>query len=261
VFAPVISRIYGANQQAVRVFQTQRAAFQPVELVNQSWATQVQILRSATAAGDLMSSDAVHAEVVNATSRLMQQISGVATCVYARSGQVLPIDRLAWAQFLSGLGVSIQMQSLAVLPNWNTLDYVSRQQMQMLVDWLFQQIDTTNSDAVAFMSDVVRVAILLASDAPANSVITGAVTLATTPKVGGVVALTLPSDRVAHGMYVQLYSSGALAAQAVVTDLDSASVRATVTQVYRTGLALQANDVAHFSGQAPQTPAVRAFDM
>ena len=130
----------------------------------------------------------------------------------------------------------------------------------MLVDWLFQQIDTTIPNAVAFMSDVVRVAILLASDAPVNQVVGGAVTLATTPAVGGVISLSLPSDRIAHGNYVQLYSSGVLTAQAVVTDLDSASVRATVTDVYQPGVVLQANDVAHFTTQAPQAVALRAFD-
>jgi hypothetical protein len=87
------------------------------------------------------------------------------------------------------------------------------------------------------------------------------VSLATTPKVGGIVTLNLPSDRIAHGMYVQIYSSGVLTAQAVVSDLDSSSVRATVTQVYQTGVALQANDVARFTAQAPQAVALRAFDM
>ena len=261
VYAPVIAGIYSANQQAFRTFQTQRAASQPVALLNQSWTGQLQALQSVIAAGDLQAADAVHAEVVSATSNLMQQISSVATCVYARASQTLPIDRLTWAEFLRGVGHSIDMRSLAVLPNWNTQDYVSRQQMQMLVDWLFQQIDTSNSTAVAYMSDVVRVAILLASDAPVNDVISGAVTLATTPKVGSVVSLTLPSDRVAHGMYVQLYSSGVLAAQAVVTDLDNAGVRATVTQTYQTNISLQANDVAHFMSEAPQAPAVRALNM
>ncbi len=42
-------------------------------------------------------------------------------------------------------------------------------------------------------------------------------------------------------MYVQLYSSGVLTAEAVVSDLDSTRVRATVTQVHQTGIALQAN--------------------
>ena len=260
VYAPVISSIFSADQEAVRVFQTQRAAFQPIQLTNQSWASQISILQGVVSAGDLMSSDAVHAEVVNATSRLMQQISSVATCLYARACQALPADRLAWAEFLLGVGLSIQLQNLAVLPNWNSQDYVTRQQTQMLVDWLFQQIDTNVPSAVSFMSDVVRVSILLASDAPVNAVIGGAVTLATTPVVGGIVSLTLPTDRIAQGMFVQLYSSGTLAAQAVVTDLDSASVRATVTQVYRQGVTLQANDLVHFTSQPPEATALRAFD-
>ncbi len=260
VYAPTISDIYSTNQRALSSLVTERAAFQPLQLANQSWAAQIQTMQVVAAIGDLISSQAVHAEVVSATSRLMQQISSVATCLYTRAGQALPIDRLAWAEFMKGAGLSIQMQSLAVLPHWNGQDYVSRQQMQMLVDWLFLQIDATNADAVAFMSDVVRVAILLASDAPVNAVISGAVTLAATPKVGGIISLTLPSQQVAHGMYVQLYSSGVLAAEAVVTDLDSSSVRATVTQVHQTGIALQANDVAHFTPQAPVAVALRAFD-
>jgi hypothetical protein len=260
VYAPVITSIYSADQQVFRTLQTERAAFQPVQLVNQSWTAQVQILQAVTAVADLISSDSVHAEVVNQTSRLIQQISGVATCLYTRAGQAEPIDRLAWAEFLRGAGVSLQLQSLAVLPNWNTSqNYVARQQMQMLVDWLFQQVDSGNASAVAFMSDVVRVSILLASDVPVDNVIAGAVTLATTPKVGGVITISLPSDRVSLGMYVQLFSGGELTAQAVVSDLDATSVRATVTQVYQPGLALKANDVAQFSAQPPVAAAMRAF--
>jgi hypothetical protein len=261
VYAPVIAGIYSAHQQTFNRYVNERAAFQPALLYNQSWTTQIQVLQGVTAVGDLMSSDSVHAEVVNATSRLMQQISSVATCLYARVGQTLPAYRLAWAEFMRGLGLTLQMQSLSVLPNWNTQDYIPRQQMQMLVDWLFLQIDTTNSNAVAFMSDVVRVAILVAAAAPVNAVIGGAVALATTPKVGGLVSLTLPSDRVAHGMYVQLYSAGFLAAQAVVSDLDSSSVRATVTQVYQAGVSLQANDVAHYTSQPLENVALKAFEM
>jgi hypothetical protein len=260
VYAPVIANIYSTNQQAFRKLQTQRAAFQPQQLVSLSWASQVETLKYVMAPADLIASNAVHAEVTNATARLMQQVSSVATCLYARANQALPIDRLAWAEFLRGQGLTVELQSLAVLPNWNTQDYVSRRQMQMLVDWLFLQIDASMTDAVAFMSDVVRVSILLASDAPANTVIAGAVTLTSTPKLGGVISLNLPSDRIVHGMYVQLYSAGVLTAQAVVSDLDSSQVSATVTQIYKPGVPLQVNDVAHFVTQAPAAAALRAFD-
>jgi hypothetical protein len=265
VYAPVIASIYSANQQLLTAAQALRSAFQPAQLIDQNWIAQVKILQSVIAVGDLLFSQAVHAEIVNQTSRLITQISNVATCVYVRAGQAPPIRRLAWAEFLRGPGLSIPLQNLAVLPNFHDEkidDYIQRQQMQMLVDWMFQQIDIGISDAVAFMSDLVRVAILLSADAPVNNVIAGAVALASTPVVGGILHLTLPSDRISHGMFVQLYSaSKGLTAQAVVTDLDSATVRATVTKVYQPGIALQANDVAHFTTQAPEAVALRAFDM
>lgn len=260
LYAPLIAQVYSSNQQTFTPLIKQRAAFQPAAIASLSWSSQVSTIANVAAVGDLISSANVHAEIVNATSRLMQQVSSVATCLYSRANQALPIDRLAWAEFLTRAGLNIQLQSLAVLPNWNTQDYISRQQMQMLVDWLFLQIDSTNSAAVSFMSDLVRVAILLASDAPAGNVIAGAVSLAAPPVVGGIVNLTLPSVRVSHGMYVSLYSSGTLAAQAVVSDLDSTGVRATVTQVYTPGVTLQVNDVAHFSAQPPVAVATRAFD-
>jgi hypothetical protein len=259
VYAPAISTIYSADQQTFRAFQTQRAAFQPLQLANQSWMAQVGVLQNTVAVADLLSSEAVHAEVVDSTSASLQQISSVATCLYMRVGQALPADRLAWAEFLRGSGAGVGLSSLAVLPGWNSQNYIDRQQMQLLVDWLFQQIDSTNQTAAALMSDVVAVAILLASQAPVDSIIAGAVALRTTPVVGGPIKLTLPSDRVAHGMYVQLYSAGVLAARAVVSDLDSTGVTATVTDVYQPNVALEANDTAHYTAQDPNAVVYKAF--
>jgi hypothetical protein len=131
--------------------------------------------------------------------------------------------------------------------------------MQLLVDWLFQQIDATNQAAAALMSDLVAVAILLASHAPADGIIAGAVAQQTKPVVGIPIKLTLPSDRVAHGMYVHLYSAGVLAAKAVVSDLDSTGVTATITDVYQANVALEANDVAHYTAQEPNAVVYKAF--
>ena len=259
VYAPVISNLYYANQQVFRTYTTQRSSFQLAPLAHHSWQSLVGTLQNVAAVGDLISSAAVHAEVVNATTRLMTQISSVATCLYTRVSATDPAYRLAWAEFLRGPGLSLQLQSLAVLPNWTQQEYVARDQMQMMVDWLFQQIDTSNSATVAYMSDVVRVCILLASHAPVDDIITSALTVRTKPVVGGVVALNLPSVRVASGMYVNLYSKGVLAAQAVVSDLDAQTVNATVTNVYRPDTYIETTDIAHFTAQTPKALAVRAF--
>jgi hypothetical protein len=257
VFASTISNIFSANLQTMRSIQTARASFNPATLVNQSWSAQVSVMSSVAAVGDLLSTAAVHPEVTNAASRSLQQISSVATCLYARVGQALPVDRLQWANFLNDGMVSLR--NLAVLPGWNTQNYTDRQQMQLLVDWLFQQIDSNDSTAVSLMNDLIATAILLASQAPVDDIIAGAVALRTTPVVGNPIRLTLPSDRVAHGMSVQIYSGGALAARAVVSDLDGAGVNATVTDVYKPNVALEATDVAHFTALDQHAAVYKAF--
>lgn len=259
VYGPVISSIYTSHQQIFRGYQTQRASFQPAQLYTQSWSQQVASLANVIAIADLTATALVHAEVATATSRLIQQVSSVATCLYARASLVLPEDRLAWAEFLLGPGLTGHLQSLSILPKWDTQEYMDRQQMQLVVDWLFQQIDTTNDRAVAFMSDVVRVCILLASHAPVNDVIAGAVMLRTQPTLGGIVSLNLPSVRIASGMFVQLYAKGVLAADAVVSDFDSITVSATVTAVHTPGVYLESNDIAHFTTQQPVAAALRPF--
>jgi hypothetical protein len=189
----------------------------------------------------------------------MTQISNVAACLYARVSATDPPFRLSWADFLRGPGLSLQLQSLAILPNWTQQQYIDRDQMQMIVDWLFQQIDTGNSAAVAFMSDVVRVCILLACHAPVDDIINSALIVRTKPIVGGVLLLNPSSARISSGMYVSLYSKGKLAAQAVVSDLDSQTVKATVTNVYQADVYIETTDVAHVTAQTPKALAIRAF--
>lgn len=261
VYASTISSVYTANQQIFVGYQRQRAAYQPAALFNLSWSSQVSEVQNIVAINDLIAAEVVHTEISNAVARLIQQISSVATCLYTRVSIALPIDRLAWAEYLRGDGLSVQLRSLAVLPSWNQLSYTDRQQMQMLVDWLFLQIDTSITAAVAFMSDVVRTAILLASDVPIDNIISGGVIARVQPAIGGVVSLNLPSERIASGMFVNLYSGSTLAARAVVSDLDNSSVRATVTDVFTPGTYLETSDTAHFTTQTPQAVALRPLFM
>jgi hypothetical protein len=257
IFAGTVSKIYSSNQQTIRTIQTQRAAFQPSTLVNQSWSAQVGVLQNVVAVGDLLGSASVHPQISSAASRSLQQISSVATCLYTRVGQALPVDRLEWANFLNDGMVSLR--NLAVLPGWNTQDFVDRQQMQLLVDWLYQQIDTTDQTVVSLMNDLIATAILLASQAPVDDIIAGAVALRTTPVIGNSIRLTLPSNRVAHGMSVQLYSGADLAARGVVSDLDSSGVNATITDIYKPNVALDANDVAHYTALDQNAVVYQAF--
>jgi hypothetical protein len=258
VYASAISRVYSSNQSAFRSFIQQRNSFQPSLLNSMSWSSQVFTLQNNAALNDLVTSSASYTEVSNTVTLLIQQISSVATGLYTRISAELPIDRLAWAEYLSGPGASVALQSLAILPTWNALGYTDRQQMQMLVDWLFQQIDNTNPQAMAFMSDVVRTAILLASDVPVDTVIASGIIQRVQPILGNPVKLNLTSDRIAAGMFVNLYSGGSLAARAVVSDLDASTVTANFTEVYNPGSFLETTAVAHITAQAPLAVAMRS---
>jgi hypothetical protein len=260
-YASTIAHVYTANQQLFRGYQIQRASVQPAALTNMSWSQQVASVQNFAAVNDLISADSVHTEVSNAVARLIQQISSVATCLYTRVSIAQPIDRLTWAEYLRGTGLSVQLQSLAVLPGWNQLAYTDRQQMQLLVDFLFGQIDQSNSAAMAFMSDVVRTSILLASDVPVDNIIPGNIIARVQPAIGGTVSLSLPSDRISSGMYVNLYSGATLAARGVVSDLDSSTVKATVTDVFTPGAYLDTTDTAHFTTMTPQAVALRPLFM
>ncbi len=261
VYASTIASVYSNNQQVFRNYQTQRTAIQPAALNYLSWKLQVAYAQNIVAINDLISADSVHTEISNTIARMIQQISSVATCLYTRVSIALPINRLTWAEYLRGVGLSVQLRSLAILPGWNQLSYSDRQQMQMLVDWLFLQIDNTNSAAMSFMSDVVRTAILLASDVPIDNIVSGSVIARTQPALGGIVSLSLPSDRISAGMFVNLYSGATLAARAVVSDLDSSTVSATVTDVFTPGTYLETTDTAHFTTLTPQAVALRPLFM
>jgi len=258
-YASAIAKIFNANQQMLRAMQAERAQIDATQYAALSWASQVAYLREAAALADLIATETIHAEIAIATARLVQQVSSVAACLYTRVGLALPADRLQWAEFLRGRGASENLNNLGILPGWSTQEYVDRQQMQLLVDWLFQQIDRTNNSTMAFFSDVVRTCILLASHAPASAVIPGAVKGTVTPVVGYQIVLTTTSERVAHGMGVQLYSGAQLAAEAVVADLDAATVTATVTRVYLANTAIQDKAVAHFTSQPASFAAYKAF--
>ncbi len=259
VYAPAIANVFSTNQSVFRSYQVQRAAIQPAQFAALSWRSQVEYLKPVAAMADLVSTSIVHSEIANAIARLIQQISSVATCLYTRVGLVLPVDRLQWAEYLRGPGIAVQMSSLAVLPGWNSQAYVSRQQTQLLVDWLFQQIDQTNSAAMAYISDVVRTCILLASHAPVDAVIAGAVSGRTLPVLNNTIVLTSASTRVTQGMNVQFYQTGNIVAEGTISDLDSATITATVTKIHQPNVFLEDQSVAHFTGVSPDFASLKAF--
>jgi hypothetical protein len=84
------------------------------------------------------------------------------------------------------------------------------------------------------MSDLVRVAILLASHAPVSEIIMGSSLEAAPLKPGGNLRVSLPSLRIYQSMPVALYYNAELAAHGTVADLSENEASIQITSVVTT---------------------------
>jgi hypothetical protein len=177
-------------------------------------------------------------------------ISRVAACLYGRFGKVAPQVRLAWAEQLSQYDDPVNLRNLASLPRWDAIEYLDRRELQGLADWLFERVDATEPQAVALMSDLVRLCILLASHAPVNDIVAGHVHQAVVVQPGARVELAADVTKVRVGMQVLLYAESAggpeVVARGVVEDLGDGKAAARVVQAARPTVNLSVNARVQF---------------
>jgi hypothetical protein len=247
-----IAEVFSSQQTALGNIMQQRANYNSAPLQEMNWAAQKTEIFRVAAINDVLAAETVHLEVSRELASLVENVSKIATALYLRMSATLPADRLQWAEYLRAGGRRVAMRYLTVLPGWQNQEYVERQQMQMLVDWLFGQIDSGLSDAAAYMSDLVRTAVLLASHAPVNDIIAGEVAVRTKPVAGGLVPITSDSSRISRGMTVMLYQGSSLLARGVVDDLDPQQSYARISDVYQEDTYLETSAQAHFLNDRPE---------
>lgn len=198
--------------------------------------------------GDLIDGGHGRSDVSQQAAQELDQISHVAACLYANFGDVLPVIRLEWAERLSQYDAPVNLRNLASLPRWGEIDLLERRDIQTMVDWLYQQIDALQPDAVALISDLVRVCILLASHAPVNQIISGRLSKPTIVNLGSRVELAIDPATVRVGMQVLLYSSlNRVVAQGVVEDLASGQASARIVHAYEPNVPLAADARVQFT--------------
>jgi len=198
--------------------------------------------------GDLIDGGHGRSDVSQQAAQELDQISHVAVCLYANFGEVLPVIRLEWAERLSQYDAPVNLRNLASLPRWGEIDLLERRDIQTMVDWLYQQIDALQPDAVALISDLVRVCILLASHAPVNQIISGRLSKPTIVNLGSRVELAIDPATVRVGMQVLLYSAlNRVVAQGVVEDLASGQASARIVHAYEPNVPLTADTRVQFA--------------
>ncbi|WP_088889359.1 hypothetical protein [Leptolyngbya ohadii] len=225
-----LNQVFTAQQQTIAQYRTQAAQLDLSVFTGRPWKESRDRAKDVLSLGDLLDAKHGRSAVVQQTAQLLENIASVATCLYGQFGQVSPDLRLEWVERYSQYDAPIDLRVLANLSRWNEVDRLIRREMQNQVNWLYQQIDTQQSDALNWMNNLVRVCLLLASHAPVNRLIAGQLAEATTVRPGGQVKITIDPNTVRVGMQVLLYQGINVVAQAVVEDLAVNQVAARVTK-------------------------------
>jgi hypothetical protein len=249
-YAQGLSRLLSAREDLIARSRLSFVQYyQPAILETRTWLELQQSAREHLSLGDLIDTSHGRPDVGRRGATELERISKVATGLYQRFGEVLPAIRLEWAEQMSQYDVPVDLRDLSRLPQWDQLEGTDRREMQLLVDWLFQRVVSTEPEAVSLINDLVRVCMLLASHAPVNELLSGHVSKPTVAKVGGMIELAVDPSRVRIGMNVMI-RSGDQTVEAVVEDLSSGVARARVLSASAATVHLQEKASARFADLA-----------
>ena len=238
-----IQRVFAAQQQVVAQYRQQTVQFDTNNLVSQSWTQVRDRAQEILSWGDLMEGRHQRNRVAQEAARQFENLARILACLYSNFAEVLPAIRLDWAERLSQYDRPVNLRNLASLHRWREIERLERQEMQALVDWLYQQTDFQQSEALALMSDLIRICILLASYAPVNQIIFGRVARATTTLNPGTrVDLTVATSQVRVGMEVLMYGTdNSVVAKGVVENLATGLAQTRVVKTFKPNQQLSEN--------------------
>jgi len=224
-----VQQTFVAHQEVVTQYRMQASQYDLSMLANQSWRFARDQAKEIVSLGDVIEARHGRADVAQQATRELENISRIAGCLFTNFGEVAPALRLQWAEAFSQFDTPVNLRNLAVLPRWHDVEFLERREMQTYVDWLFQQVNPLEPNAVSLVSDLVRICLLLASHAPVNQIIAGKVPRPTLVKVGGSVELAVDHTKIRVGMSVLMYSStNEVAARGVVEDISTGKATARV---------------------------------
>jgi hypothetical protein len=164
-------------------------------------------------------------------SEEIEGIGQVAGCLHAGFGEVAPVVRLGWAEILSEFDRPAPLQSLAGLPGWPEVPMELRRTLQGFVDWLFHRIDRNNEKAKSALNELVRIAMLMAAEAPVDKIIPAQLVAPAPARIGSRFQLALDISRVRKGMSVLIRDrDDRIVSRAVIDDLIDGHVSASLVQ-------------------------------
>jgi hypothetical protein len=230
-YSQSLTKVFVNQRQSVFNYRQQIAQLNLNTFNGQSWKQVRDRSEQIVSIADLINGYHGRSDVAQLAAKHLAEIADIASCLYGEFGNVLPVLRLDWAERISQFDAPINLRNLAVLPRWGEVPFLQRRKIQTLVDWLYQQINPLQADAVALMNDLVRVCILLASHAPINQIIAGRLARPTVVKPGSRIEVAIDPNLIRLGMNVFVYSNtNQVIAKGIVEDLGSGLASARIVQ-------------------------------
>lgn len=245
-YSQVLSKIYEVRYTSTQKHLAHALTINRALLPTLSWQDLRQTAHQQLTLGHLIS--AGPAKLAKAAAQELDDIFTVATCLHEDFCKVPALIRLSWAERFGQFdNVSVDFRNISRLPGWPKIDFVLRREMQLLVDWIFKRIDQTQSEALDLINDLIRVAMLLASHAPVNQLITGQTIEPITPIKGNLIKIKVDPAHVHVGMDV-IYKNpaGTNTIRATVEDISSSHIAARVIEAPVTPFTIATNSTLHF---------------
>lgn len=143
----------------------------PTVVASLSWSGLVHRAQAVLTLGQLV--DAGPAGLARIAAEELTNLFKVGACLHQDFSRTTPFLRLLWAEQFSQFDGPADFRDLSQLPRWSEVAFTLRRELQAHTDWLYSRVDASQPDALELIHDLVRVALLLASHAPVNQLLTG----------------------------------------------------------------------------------------
>ncbi len=232
-FLQAVSRVMLTQQAALDERRTLAMQLDLGAVGASNLANAKRLLIQRASLSDLMAGDHNRATLTTVSAQEIDQIAGAAACLHDSFGQTPPADRLQWAEVLSQFEQPAPLQQLNGLAGWTDLPIELRRTQQGLVDWLFSRIDSTVPAAVTAINELVRICLLMASNAPVDRLVPARLVAPAPARVGGVFHVFTDVTAVRIGMIALVRDANSnVLAHAVVEDLSDGVAQTRIIKTF-----------------------------
>lgn len=222
------------------------------------WLGKKEKIKQFSSLGGLIEGYHGRTNVNKLAAQKLDDIRAVLTCIYQHFSAVLPAIKLVWIERLSEFDAGIGLHNLYNLPRWNELERRERNEVQGLVDWLYQQFDSAYGEGTTFVDNLIRISLLLASDSPVKKIIAGALPQQTSISKGKSSKVNVDTTQAYVGMEVFVEHKGQSVAKGVVDNILSGQVQATWVQVNNNHSEVPADTRVYFRNKPSRAPSKKA---